>query len=197
MSKQHVVIYVPGLGDYNFALKVRKTVLSWWHFKNVSIVACVMNWTVDEPWQKKFDRLLALIDEHYSAGKIVSLIGESAGATAVMLALNQREDKLNLVIFLCGKSQFPERVAAERYRDNPAFKEALNRSHQIVALLSEGQKAKLLNLHPLFDETVPVSETKIPDVKDVYMPILGHAISILFATTFWSWRIVHFIRKLK
>ena len=134
------------------------------------------------------------IDRHSKQGDIVSLVGESAGASAVIQALNLRTESLHKVILLCGKSQFPERVAAARYSENPAFKEALSQSHTLVPLLTREQRSKLINLHPLFDPTVPVAETKISGVADSYMPIVGHATSIIFANTVWSW---WFVRKVR
>ncbi len=193
MKTSHVILYIPGLGDKN--LGGRRKLLSLWHYKNVSIEICPMYWTVDETWQVKLSKLLARVDELHAQGRVVSLIGESAGATAVVQALEQRTSSLNLVILLCGKSQFPERVAAARYRDNPALKNALVASSQAVARLTPSQKSMMINLHPLFDPVVPVPETKIPEVKNIMMPSIGHATSIVFANTLWSWKIVRCIKK--
>jgi hypothetical protein len=193
MSK-HVILYIPGLGDRD--LSGRRSLLSLWHYRNVRIEVCPMDWTVDEPWQQKLNRLLQRITELHDEGNLVALIGESAGATAVIQALAQRTDELRAVILLCGKSQFPERVAPARYHLNPAFKDALILSAAAVSKLTTEQKAKMLNLHPLIDMVVPVSETKISGVKDSYMPSVGHAFSIFFANIFWNWRIVRFVKKL-
>ncbi len=153
-----------------------------------------MQWTVDEPWQKKLDRLTARIDQLHTESKLVSLIGESAGASAVTQALNLRTDKLNGVVLLCGKSRYPDWVAAWRYSQNPALHDALTKSQEAMRNFSKNQKARILNLHPVFDPVVPVAETRIEGVKNSMMPIIGHATSIVFANTLWSWRIVRFIR---
>lgn len=155
-----------------------------------------MDWTVAEPWQTKLDRLLNRIDELVAGGKTVSLIGESAGASAAIVALTKQEAKLNRVILLCGKFQYPERVAQWRYKLNPSFKDALTESHALVPKLTTTQRAKLINLHPIYDNVVPVVETKEPRFKNSVMPIIGHASSIVFANTLWSWRIVRFIKKI-
>lgn len=190
---KHTIIYVPGLGDSN--LSGRRKLLSFWHFRNVRIEICSMDWTLAEPWQAKLDRLLEQIDKLVSERKTVSLIGESAGASAVIVALTRREAKLNRVILLCGKYQYPDRVAAYRYKLNPMFKDALTESHALVSNLTADQKTKIINLHPIYDPVVPVAETKEPGFKDSTMPIIGHATSIVFANTIWSWRIVHFVRS--
>jgi hypothetical protein len=193
VKARHAVIYVPGIGDH--ALNGRKNLLWAWRYKNIDIEVCRMYWTVDEPWEDKLARLVTLIDQRHAEGKLVTIIGESAGATAVINALFISTDKLHNAILLCGKSQYPERVGASIYRRNPAFKEALTDSHAIVQRLTKKQKAMLINMRPLFDQTVPVGETKIPGVRNIVIPSAFHAVSIVFAMTFWNWRIVRLMRR--
>jgi hypothetical protein len=192
-STEHTILYIPGLGDSD--LSRRQWLLSLWRFRNVRIEICAMDWSVDEPWQTKLGKLTVRIDELVEAGNTVSLIGESAGACAVICALVQREAKLNRAILLCGKFQYPDRVAAWRYKLNPSFKAALTQSHALVPKLTATQKAKLINLHPIHDPVVPVAETKEPGFKNSLMPIVGHSVSIVFANTLWSWRIVRLIKS--
>jgi len=189
----HIIIYVPGLGDRD--LTKRRRLLSLWHFRNVQIEICSMDWSVDVPWQTKLDKLIGRIDELAKAGHTVSLVGESAGAAAVLQALAARDSSLNRVILLCGKFQYPERVASWRYQQNPSFKDALTLSHTLLPKLAESQKSKLVNLHPIFDPVVPVAENKTAGFKNSLMPIAGHATSIVFANTIWSWRIVRLIKS--
>ena len=193
MIQHHSIIYVPGLGDTN--LTSRQKLLNLWHFRNVSIEICSMKWSMDEPWHIKLDRLINRIDQLKAEGNVVSLIGESAGASAAMHALRNRHQVLHLVILLCGKSHYPERVSPRLYQRNPALKTSLVGADHIVQTLTESEGEKLLNLHPLFDPVVPVAETKISGVRDSTMPMIGHATSIVFANTLWSWRIVHFVRR--
>lgn len=189
----HALLYIPGFGDQN--LGGRRKLLSLWHFQNTSIEICSMRWSVNEPWPIKLDRLVARIDQLHAGGKVVSLIGESAGASAVTQALRLRTEKIHAVILLCGKSQHPETVNPRLFKQNPAFKVAVTESDMVARSLTDIERGKLLNLHPIFDPVVPVKETKIPGVKNARMPIIGHATSIVFANTLWSFRIVRFIRK--
>ncbi len=192
-SIKHAVIYVPGLGDHK--LGGRGRLLKTWRFKGVHIELCPMHWTVHEPWEEKLSWLIERIDQRHAEGKTVSIIGESAGASAVINAVWLRSDKLTTAILLCGKSQYPERVAPQLYRRNPAFREALTDSHAIVPRLTKSQKAKLLNLHPVFDLTVPVWETRITGVRNSTFPFILHATGIIFAMTVWKWWIVRYIKK--
>lgn len=192
MVTKHAILYVPGLGDRN--LKGRQWLINAWRFRNVGIEICTMDWSVGEPFELKLNRLLTRIDDLIQTDNQVSLVGESAGASTVIEALIRR-DTLHKVVLLCGKSQYPDRVSPHLYRQNPAFKDSLAASAKSISLLTPEQKEKLINLHPLFDHVVPVPETKISGVKDHYMPSIGHATSIVFANTFWSWWIVHAIKK--
>lgn len=190
---KHIVLYVPGLGDTN--ISGRQKLLATWRYKNVRIEACSMNWQVDEPLTHKLERLVARIDELQSSGQKVSLIGESAGASAVINALKLRPNMLNAVILLCGKSQHPDRIGIHLRHKNPRLYESVALSHEYIQTMPIEQKAKVLNLHPIADPVVPVWETKIVGVRNAKMPSFGHATSIVFGMTIWSFRIVQFIKK--
>ena len=192
-NKQHVVLYVPGLSDH--LLNGRESLTNLWHFRNIHIEVSNKEWRVNHTWEFKLKRLLEKIDEHHASGKFVSLIGESAGASAVLQALKLHHDKINAVILLCGKSQYPHRVASSLYRKNPALKDAMFGSSEAVSELTVADKHKILNLHPLFDPIVPVWETKIPGVQNARMPSIGHGTSIVFGMSLWSFRMVNFIRS--
>lgn len=193
MKSSHAVIYVPGLGDTN--ISGRQKMLSTWHYRNVTIEALSMNWRTNEPWDTKLARLIQRIDELHATGVKLSLIGESAGACAVMQGLQQRADSLNAVILLCGKSQYPDRIGQHLRQRNPALFTAVSRSHDYIQTMPESHKAKVLNVHPVADPVVPVQETKIPGIQNARIPSFGHAISIVFGMTIWSFKIVQFIRK--
>lgn len=191
MTKQSSLLYVPGLGDVN--LSNRQKLLKLWHFRDMSVEICSMEWSIDEPWDTKLESLLNRIKDFKEQGNNVILIGESAGASAVINALSKTE-LIDGVVLLCGKSRYPNRVAQYRYDQNPALRQALISSDQAISQFNEIQKQKILNLHPIFDPIVPVAETKIPGVKNAIMPIIGHTTSIVFANTLWCWRIVKFAR---
>ncbi len=193
MNKKHIILYVPGLGDHR--LSMRQHGLNTWKYPNVSTELVPKKWRVDETWDSKLARLINKIDDYNSQGYAVSLVGESAGATAVLAALEERTNAINAVILLCGKSQYPGRVASRLYQNNPALRAAMIRSHKVVDALTSKQKQKILNLHPVFDPIVPVWETKIPGVKNATMPIAGHFLGIAFGLTFWSFRIVRFAKQ--
>jgi len=190
---QHTILYSTGIGDRN--IRNRQRLFGFWHYKNVSLRIVPNKWQQDEPVKIKLGRLLDTIDEEHAKGNRVSLIGESAGASIVTQALKLRSDKLTAVILLCGKSQYPEKVGSVHKSTNPGLRPAVEASSRALRTLSASDKAKILNLHPLFDPIVPVAETRIPGVKDSKMPIIGHPTGIVFGMSVWSWRIVRFIRN--
>lgn len=189
---KHAVLYIPGLGDRS--LRNRRKIFYFWRYRNVSIDFAPMNWSVSESLIIKLDRISVQISELLSTGKAVSLIGESAGASAAMQLL-RRHPELNAVILLCGKTQHPNRVSPRLLRSNPALKDSLDASDVICNSLSQDEKSKILNVHPIMDPVVPVSETKIPGVRNKLLPTSGHALSIALGGTLFSPILVSFIRS--
>lgn len=166
-----------------------------WHYRDVTAELCPMKWYLNESWIEKLDRLVRLIEQRKSEGKSVTVIGESAGASAVMTLMTTRPELVDGAILLCGKFTHPDRVAKSLYHRNPAFFSAMTQSDDGTHRLTEKVRSKILNVHPLFDPVVPVKETKVTGIQDTFMPTIGHATSIIFALTVWSWRLVSFARK--
>lgn len=193
MSKNIIIIYVPGIGDTN--LKGRQRALKLWRYRNVSVQICRMRWKDDEPWVNKLGRLSSLIRSLASENTSITLVGESAGASAVTQALVANPNYVDGVVLLCGKSQYPELLGNAYTSRNPALKTAVTASAAAIAKLTPDQKSRILNLHPIFDPIVPVKETKIPGVKNSAIPMIGHVTSIAFTVLVWSWKIVAFARK--
>lgn len=193
MKIKHVIIYVPGLGDHN--LSVQQTALKLWRIHGVTHEICAVKWLEAEPWPTKLNRLLERIDYHKSQDAFVSLVGISAGGSAVMAAYGARADAINAVVLVCAKSQYPERIG-QRFRDkHPALYDAVSDSSRTITALGEAQKTRVLNMHPLIDWLVPVSETKIADVRDSRMPVVGHFGGIAYAITVGSFQIVRFVKQ--
>lgn len=84
MDSTHIVIIIPGLGD-----DTRKLEFATKHFINHGLIPYVypVGWH-KEPYdfQTKLTQLLCLIDNYKSNGSKVSLIGCSAGGSAVLNA---------------------------------------------------------------------------------------------------------------
>ena len=193
MSKNIIIIYVPGLGDKN--LQGRQRALKLWRYRGVKVQVFGMDWSVDEPWATKLSRLNEHIVSLKSENTSITLIGESAGASAVTQALASNPHLIDGVVLLCGKSQYPELLGDSFTRPNPSLKDAVRSSSIAIAGLTPDQKTQMLNLHPVLDFIVPVKETRILGVKNSTIPMVGHITSIAFGITAWSWRIIRFARQ--
>lgn len=193
MAKRILIIYVPGLGDDN--LTMRQRVFGLWFYRNVSVEICAVGWSTSETWTAKLGRLSAFIQSKASSDVSITLVGESAGAAAAIQAFAANSDIVDGVVLICGKTQYADKLGAEYRRRSPALVEAVSGSSAVIATLTNDQKSRILSLRPIYDPIVVVAETKITGVKSGLIPMVGHAASIAFAITLWSWRIARHAKK--
>jgi dienelactone hydrolase len=189
--KYHV-IYVPGLGDNKYL--VQGIFVWFWRLYGVKSVTRTMNWADGEAFEQKLTRLLTEIDEHLTKGHKVSLVGASAGAGAVLNAYAARQDQIAGVVSICGKILHPESVSDHTYRRNPAFKQSMLLLADNLKKLDQTHRERVLSLHPTFDPTVPVSDTKIEASREKTMKTAGHSMGILVALSFYGRTICKFLK---
>lgn len=193
MDSKHTVIYVPGLGDHNLSSQQR--VLRLWRLYKVEVEIVAMHWLVDESWQTKLDRLLERIDFHATKGRRVSVIGTSAGSTAALQALAARRNEVHRVALICPKFQYPETVHPARYQLNPAFKESIERTVDILDTLADKDKARVRIFRPIWDNLLPSKESYVPGINRSTMPAFTHVGGIAYALTVGSASIVKFLKS--
>lgn len=155
------------------------------------------------PWQgaaqelkPKLDRMTDLIDKYHASGYLVSLLGTSAGGSAVINVYAMRKAKMHKVINVCGRLRSGEGA-------RPTLKEAAKRSKSFYDSVLQCEKVmtkftgedcrKILTFRPLFDELVPPSTVTVPGAKNVHLPAIEHIISIMFTITMFSEKIVGFV----
>lgn len=190
---KHAVIYVPGLGDHRSRSQQR--VLRAWQAYGIKTAVVCMQWRTDEPFAAKLKRLLTAIDDFRARGYRVSLIGVSAGASAVINAYAARPSEVQRVVCICGKLRNPETIHPVTFRRNPAFLESLERLPKSIEVLTAAQRERILSIRPLADESVPPQDTFVPGAKVKTIPTVGHVVSIATAITAYSFSIVRFVRK--
>lgn len=190
---RHTVIYVPGLGDRRIG--GRRLLVASWRLYGVRPVIHQMNWADGQPFVTKFQALLNHIDERAAAGERVSLVGESAGASAALNAYAARQDVIHSVACICGKLRHPETISPTTYARNPAFAESMAQLPGSLIGLSEAKRRRVRSVHPLADPTVPVADTIIPGAQERTIPTVGHAASIILGNLLFSWRLVPFLRR--
>ncbi len=189
----HHVIYVPGLGDHR--TRAQRLAPKYWEVFGVKGHCYVMHWRDKEAFAPKLARLLQLIDELAKGGDKVSLVGTSAGASAVLVAYAARQDKIAGVICICGKINHPETIRPERFVENPAFKESLAQLQTILPTLDSAARDRILSIHPLRDDSVPPADTIIPGAHEKLIPTVGHAFSIGMTLIFGAAMMMGFFRK--
>jgi hypothetical protein len=173
----HHIIYVPGLGDHktygqNFGIQV-------WRMFGFVPHYFPLGWANKEGFDKKLDRLLKQIDALRNQGHAVSLVGVSAGASAVLNAYNEREQIIR-VVCICGKIQHPGTVRPSRYRSNPDYRESMRRvSRSLELLKTKSLLENIMSIHPLRDKSVPLGDTKIAGAVEKTVPGWSHATGVI------------------
>lgn len=194
MARQkHYVIYVPGIKDD--LLYVQSLLIQTWRFHSVQPVMLTMPWAGDGEFEPKLARLIAKIDTYRQSGRKVSLVGASAGASAVLNAYMQRKDDINAVAYICGKINFPDTVAPRIYAKNPAFKTSLQQLQQTLRRLTPSDRTKLHSFYSPIDTTVPYPHTVIDNATEKKLPSLRHMWAILYALSLGSSALIQAIKK--
>lgn len=187
----HDVIYVPGLGDHNG--RGQELLVTSWSLWGVRPHMLRMHWN-DGQFEPKLQALLAKIDELHSAGHTVSLVGASAGATAVLNAFAVRPGKVHRVVLIAGWVNHPENIGPEYRSKNPAFVEsAMQVQHSLDVL--QGDVSRIQSRYAIIDLIVPRKNSLIEGASSRVVFSFGHGLTIasqlLFGAPFW----IRFLRR--
>jgi pimeloyl-ACP methyl ester carboxylesterase len=188
------VIYVPGIGDNAFYFQ--GMAVRMWLLFGVRGHFHPMPWLGQEEFEPKFQRLLDEIDRYAAKGRKVSLVGPSAGASAILNAYLARRDKINGLVYICAKINGPETVEQELYDANPAFKTSIERLVKDLPKLTPEDKAKMLSVYSPGDKRVPYAATVIPGVQEKRLPPFKHSVAIAYAITFGAHGLLRFLKSL-
>jgi pimeloyl-ACP methyl ester carboxylesterase len=191
MPRRHFIIYVPGLGDNR--VRGQTLALALWRVFGVQTQLYQMNWVDGEAFPPKLERLLAQIDAYHAAGRVVSLVAASAGASAALNAYVQRPDKISGVVFICGK--LGGSFHPSYHQTNPAFAQSMEMLPKNLGKLLPADTAKMLSLHPIDDPIVPIANTKLPGVLSQRMPVHGHFLGIAYGLTVRAGANVRFLKR--
>lgn len=184
------LIYVPGLGD-NRSYGQEDAIKRWQKF-GLDTTYFPLGWADKEPFAPKLKRLLAKIDDLADAGYQVSLVGVSAGASAVLNAYAIRP-KIHRVVLIGGKVNNPQTIGNKIYQQNPAFKESVFMVSKRLSKLSPDKIGRIMSIHPLYDGRVPVADTLIPGAVEKTVPVIGHILGIFFTISLRGKMIADFI----
>jgi len=196
MIKEHSVIIIPGLGDDVIALE---RLTNHWQKSSLIPVIHSVGWRDKEKdFYPKLNRILVLIDQLVANDNVVSLIGTSAGGSAVLNAFIERRDVVNKVINVCGRLRKGPldglRSFQSKTSSSPAFAQSVILAEEKIGVLSNQERQRIMTVRPLFgDELVPSSTTTIDGAVSTIIPTTEHMLSIGAALSVFSAPLIRFL----
>ena len=176
MSRKHHVIYVPGLNDQR---KGYEFLINGWRVYGVIPHVHRVGWHDGESFKSKLKKLVAEVNHYLNKGNLVSLVGGSAGGSAVLNALLE-QPKINAVVNLCGRLRAGENVSPSlkfAARNSPSFKESILLFERVEPKMTHESRKKVLNLIPIYDELVPKSTAYLKGASNKTLPSVEHVLS--------------------
>lgn len=194
MSQKHHVIYVPGLNDQR---KIYELVVDRWSIYGIIPHVHRVGWHDGEHFASKLKKLVSEVDRYLHEGNKVSLVGGSAGGSAVLNTLLEKPE-VNAVVNLCGRLRagvnvFPSLQLASR--NSPAFKESVLLFESREPKMSIKLRQKVLNLIPIWDEVVPKTTVPVKGATNRTLPSVEHMLSGFIGMTFLSPIVMKFIKE--
>jgi pimeloyl-ACP methyl ester carboxylesterase len=181
-KRQHHVIYVPGILDDIY--HIQSCAVKLWRLFGVYGHCHVMPWAGPEDYTAKIQRLQAEIDDYLTRGHRVSLVGASAGASAVLNIYAEHPHDIAGVALICPKINHPETIRQSLYAANPAFQTSLALLQTNLSLkLTVASKGRVATYHSPKDGVVPFEDSRIPGVTEHALPALRHGLAITYAIT--------------
>jgi hypothetical protein len=179
MVGEHGVVVVTGLGD-------KKDKLIWatngWKDHGLSPEVHVMPWKDDEPFEPKLQRLVEKFWELKKKFRLVSLVGTSAGGSAVLAAYTILLDEVCAVANVCGRirpgTNWGIRGFDLRTR-SCAFREAVLYSEHRQSQLNHEQRKRIATFRSaVVDELVPPDTVVIDGAINKVVPFFEHGLCI-------------------
>lgn len=190
--RKHYVVIVLGLGE-------TKSVYFWltrkWkkEYRLIPIIH-VIGW---KERKKDFEARLSILVEKIKQllreeDASVSLIGISAGTSAIINAYSILRDEERLliksVILLCGRFNFtshwwyPMRYGVKPY---PAFEQSVALAEKNLEQFSQKEIKKIFVFNLIFDEVTPSSASSIKGATTIVFPLITHLVGI-YAIFLWN-----------
>jgi pimeloyl-ACP methyl ester carboxylesterase len=155
-----------------------------------------MKWGDKQPFQAKFDGLLTLVDVLTRTGS-VSLVGSSAGATAVINAYAARPKSIRAVVCIAGKINNPQTIGEHYLRDNPAFGESAQLAVSSLGQLGQTEREHILSLFAAADPIVPSGDSIVVGALNRRVLTVGHSVTIAAQLVFGAPLFLRFIKQQK
>lgn len=183
----HKIIIIPGLGEESMHLRL---ISGTWKKLGLDAVVYSVGWRDGETFTPKLARLLKLVDGFVKDGHTVSLIGNSAGGSAVLNVFAARKNVIHRVINICGRVRTGTtkgfRSFANRTSSSPAFAQSIQMAEFAEKTFTARDRAKIMTIRPLFDELVPDNTLIMQGATNIQIPMVFHSPGILSALTVFS-----------
>jgi len=197
MRKEHHVVFVAGLSGVNpWFIKM---VNAWGKYGFVPHVYDI-NWQDSESFELKNQKFLNYFDNVQTNGSLVSLVGVSAGGSAVLNAHCDRKESVHRVVNICGRLKAGTNTVPNlefASRKSTSFYESVTLFESREPMLSENERKQVLTTRALFDEVVPTSTTILTGAENRRLLSVGHMPTIAAAMTVYSRPIAEFIKNLQ
>ena len=190
---KHHIIYVPGLGDHHS--RGQSIVVRYWRIFGLYGHYLPLNWRDPESFSYKLKKLTDKIDELTEQGHNVSLVGVSAGASAVLSAYVSRPH-INGAITIAGKIYRPETIGQTIQTENPDFAEAMGYVQNNLDILSQRSALKnILCIYSLGDKRVPFKDATIRNGNKYRVAGWNHGSGIFFGVIQGAPTIARFLKS--
>lgn len=193
----HTLIIIPGLSN-----NTKQLYLATKHYRYLGLEPIIFSCDWENPdvhFETILKQLIKLVDSLVKKGKIVSLVGTSAGGSAAINAFAQRTQVIHRAIIVCSRVSVGNakgmRSFERRTKSSSSFAESVIRCQKAVTLLSKHELGKIMTISAgLGDELVPRDTSTIPGAQNVMTCSLEHTFSISLSMVFPR-RIVSFLHQ--
>lgn len=195
---RRTIIYIPGIGDRRDALnRLQSAFLATWVIYGFSAQLFVMDWQSTESYRGRFDELLSLVTELRAQGREVAIVGASAAASSVLLALMEQPDALLGVVTICGQIDGAALLNRPVSVTNPRFGHSIALLKGSLDAMTPDLRRRVLTLRPWIDGIVPPRQATLSGATNHQMPVVGHMAGIGFGLLFEGYRISRFLKSVQ
>lgn len=196
-ADQQTVIIIPGLGDREKGIKF---ITNFWKKNQFDPIIFPVRWSNNENFEQKLNRLLTLIDELKNKGKVISLVGTSAGGSVAINAFIRRKKLIYKVVNICGRLKVGPTEGWRSFKSTTSHHKAFAQSilflENNAKLLNPGNRKKIMTMTAMFgDELVPKETNSFEGAYNVSIPTFEHMTSIILSLTLFSNKIFSFLRS--
>lgn len=178
LSKQHHLIYIPGLHDQHPLRRIDLSCVPFiWRLHGFHAHILFPHWEEGDTFTPKLERIIQKIDELNVKGCLVSLVGQSAGGSAVMNAFIERPDKVVGVVNITGRLHSPGQPSLEEASyGSPAFADSVRRCQSKLPHLTNKQRKRIMTIRPSIDKVVPAESVAVEGATNIVSPVRGHSL---------------------